>query len=255
MSEALQTYFTKVGKYPLLTREQEIDLAKKIEAGDSRAKNKMIQSNLRLAISIDKKYQSKACSLEDLIQESNIGLIKAVHRFDWRKGFKFSTYAYWWIKQSVRTHVASQASDVKLPAHTRNLLWKMNEMIKEYEDEFGQRPSYDEVSDALGIPTSTLMSMIKCSTQMSLDASIRDRSGGAGRKIAEIIPDNEATSVEDLLDSVKIKGVMRNALKSLTSREENIIRLRFGIGESADEPEGHFSLSTAEVKEIRRIAK
>lgn len=255
MSEALQTYFTKVGKYPLLTREQEIDLAKKIEAGDPRAKNKMIQSNLRLAISIAKKYQSKGCSLEDLIQESNMGLIKAVDRFDWRKGFKFSTYAYWWIKQSVRTHVASQASDIKLPAHTRNLLWKMNEMIKEYEEEFGQRPSYDEVSDALGIPTSTLMSMIKCSTQTSLDASIRDRSGGTGRKIAEVIPDQQATSVEDMLDSVKIKGVMRNALKTLTSREENIIRLRFGIGESADEPEGRFSLSKDEIKEIRRVAK
>lgn len=255
MSEALQTYFTRVGKYPLLTREQEIDLAKKIEEGDSRAKNKMIQSNLRLAISIAKKYHGKGCSLEDLIQESNMGLIKAVDRFDWRKGFKFSTYAYWWIKQSVRTHVASQASDIKLPAHTRNLLWKMNEMMKEYEDEFGQRPSYDEVSEALGIPTSTLMSMIKCSSQTSLDANIRDRSGGAGRKIAEVVPDNNSSSVEDLLDSVKIKNVMRNALKSLTSREENIIRLRFGIGESSEQSKDQFILSKNEVKEIRRTTK
>ena len=255
MSEALQTYFTRVGKYPLLTREQEIDLAKKIEGGDSRAKNKMIQSNLRLAISIAKKYHGKGCSLEDLIQESNMGLIKAVDRFDWRKGFKFSTYAYWWIKQSVRTHVASQASDIKLPAHTRNLLWKMNEMVREYEDEFNQKPTYDEISDALGIPTSTLMSMIKCSTQTSLDASIRDRSGGAGRKIAEVVPDNQATSVEDILDSVKIKNVMRTALRTLTSREENIIRLRFGIGESSGQHKEQFNLSKDEVKKIKGVAK
>ena len=255
MSEALQTYFMKVGKYPLLTREQEIDLAKKIEEGDSRAKNKMIQSNLRLAISIAKKYQSKGCSLEDLIQESNMGLIKAVDRFDWRKGFKFSTYAYWWIKQSVRTHVASHASDIKLPAHTRNLLWKMNEMVRDFEDEFGQKPSYDEVWEALGIPTSTLMSMIKCSSQTSLDANVRDRSGGSGRKISEIIPDDRGSSVEDILDSVKIKAVMRTALKTLTSREENIIRLRFGIGESNENDKQDFSLTREQVKEIRRTAK
>jgi RNA polymerase primary sigma factor len=255
MSEALQTYFTRVGRYPLLTREEEVELAKKIEAGDRHAKDRMIQSNLRLAISVAKKYQSKGCSLEDLIQESNMGLIKAVDRFDWRRGFKFSTYAYWWIKQSVRTHVASQASDIKLPAHTRNLLYKMNVMIKEYEDEFGLKPSYEEVSVALGIPPSTLMSMIKCSSQTSLDANIKDRSGGSGRKIAEVVADNRSPNVEDLLDSVKIKGVMRKALTSLTCREENIIRLRFGIGESTPDDTDNFKISNSEFNKIRKDSK
>ena len=255
MSDALQAYFSTVGRFPLLSREEEVELAKKIESGDRRAKDRMIQSNLRLAISVAKKYQTKGCSLEDLIQESNMGLIKAVDRFDWRKGFKFSTYAYWWIKQSVRTHIASQASDIKLPAHTRNLLYKMNVMIKEFEDEFGQKPSYEEVSVALGIPTSTLMSMIKCSSQTSLDASIKDRSGGAGRKIAEVVADNRSPNVEDLLDSVKIKGVMRKALSSLTSREENIIRLRFGIGESESENVENFKISKSEFKKIRGVSK
>jgi len=255
MSEALQTYFTRVGRYPLLTREEEVELAKKIESGDRHAKDRMIQSNLRLAISVAKKYQSKGCSLEDLIQESNMGLIKAVDRFDWRRGFKFSTYAYWWIKQSVRTHVASQASDIKLPAHTRNLLYKMNVMIKEYEDEFGQKPSYEEVSVALGIPPSTLMSMIKCSSQTSLDANIKDRSGGSGRKIAEVVADNRSPNVEDLLDSVKIKGVMRKALTSLTCREENIIRLRFGIGESTPDDTDNFKISNSELNKIKKDSK
>jgi RNA polymerase primary sigma factor len=251
MSEALQTYFNRVGKYPLLTREQEVSLAKKIESGDRHAKDMMIQSNLRLAISIAKKYYGKGCSLEDLIQESNMGLIKAVDRFDWRKGFKFSTYAYWWIKQSVRTHVASQGSDIKLPAHTRNLLWKMNETIREYEDEFDQKPSFDEVASALGIPINTLMSMIKCSSQMSLDANIKDRSGGAGRKIAEVIPDERSNNIEDLLDSVKIKGVMRKALRTLTSREENIIRLRFGIGEVSNDLKSNFNLTPDELSKVQ----
>ncbi len=254
MSESLQTYFTTVGKYPLLTREEEVELAKKAEAGDHRARNRMIQSNLRLAISVAKKYQQKGCSLEDLIQESNMGLIKAVNRFDWRKGFKFSTYAYWWIKQSVRTHIASQATDIKLPAHTRNLLFKMNSMIKEYEDQFNQKPTFEEVSEALGVPVSTLMSMIKCSSQSSLDAKIRDRSGSYGRTVAEVIPDNRSPHVEDLLDSVKIKAVMRKALKNLTAREENIIRLRFGIGEDNTTAED-FTFSPEEANKIMENSK
>ena len=249
MSDALQSYFSTVGRYPLLTREEEVELAQKAESGDQRARNKMIQSNLRLAISVAKKYQSKGCSLEDLIQESNLGLIKAVNRFDWRKGFKFSTYAYWWIKQSVRTHIASQATDIKLPAHTRNLLYKMNAMIKEYEDQFDQKPTYEEVSEALNVPVSTLMSMIKCSSQMSLDSKIRDRSGSYGRSVAEVVADDRSPNIEDVLDSIKIKGVMRKALKSLSPREENIIRLRFGIGEDRT-TEQSFKLSTKDFVNI-----
>lgn len=255
MSEALQEYFSKVGKFPLLSREEEVVLAKKIEAGDHRAKNKMIESNLRLAISIAKKFQQKGCSLEDLIQESNMGLMKAVERFDWRKGFKFSTYAYWWIKQSVRTHIASQASDIKLPAHTRNLLYKMNQLIREYEDEFGQKPSLEEVAELLSVPMKTLLSLIKCSNQLSLDKNIKDKSGGAGRKISEIIPDNNAINIDDLLDSIKIKKAMSEALQSLTSREENIIRLRFGINEFPESEKSNFIMSKEDIKKARSKRK
>lgn len=255
MSDALQDYFTRVGKYPLLSREQEVELAQKIENGDQRAKDKMIQSNLRLAISIAKKFQTKGCSLEDLIQESNLGLIKAIERFDWRKGFKFSTYAYWWIKQSVRTHVANQASDIKLPSHTRNILWKMNEMIKEYEEEFDQKPTYSEISEALGIPVSTLMSMIKCSSQVSLDANVKDRSGGSGRKIAEMVPDKRSNNIDEILDSIKIKEAMRKALLKLTSREENIIRLRFGISEDVSTKDNFFKITADELSKIKEDAR
>ena len=118
----LSAFFSEVGKHDLLTKEQEVQLSQRIEAGDKLARDKMIQSNLRLAISIAKKYQYSGCSLEDLIQESSMGLIKAVDRFDWRRGHKFSTYACWWIKQAVRRHIASHSAAIKLPTHARGLL-------------------------------------------------------------------------------------------------------------------------------------
>ena len=125
MSNVLNYYFKDVSRYDLLTREEEITLSQAIEKGDKLARDRMIQSNLRLAISIAKKYSKMGCPLEDLIQESNIGLMKAVDRFDWRRGFKFSTYASWWIKQSVSRHLTSHKSTVRVPAHASGLIWKI----------------------------------------------------------------------------------------------------------------------------------
>jgi len=125
MDPSLSAYYTHSGKFDILTREQEIALAQRIEQGDKSAKDMMIESNLRLAISIAKKYSRYGSNLEDLIQESNIGLIKAVEKFDWRKGFKFSTYASWWIKQSVRRHVTDTSSNIRVPAHTTALAWRI----------------------------------------------------------------------------------------------------------------------------------
>ena len=139
MATSIDAYFKQVGRSKLLTREEEVSLSKRIEKGDELARAKMIESNLRLAISIAKKYHKSGCSMEDLIQESNIGLMKAVEKFDWRRGFKFSTYASWWIKQSVRRHIASHRSAVRVPAHASSLIYKVNQVIKEYEEEFKQQ--------------------------------------------------------------------------------------------------------------------
>ena len=149
MSKNMQDFFESVGKTNLLTREEEVELSKLIEMGDQKARDKMIRANIRLAISIAKNYANKGVDLEDLIQESSLGLIKAVDRFDWRKGFKFSTYACWWIKQAVRQHVAAQSGAIKLPSYARGTLWKMKEVAEEYQKEFGVEPTHQEIADLL----------------------------------------------------------------------------------------------------------
>ena len=147
MKSELDVYFKSVGKSPLLTREEEVILAQKIEKGDQFARQKMIESNLRLAISIARKYTKYGSNFEDLIQDANIGLIKAVEKFDWRKGFKFSTYACWWIKQAVIRHLTANSTILKIPSHTLSNARKVYQICKEYNEEFGVDPTHEEISD------------------------------------------------------------------------------------------------------------
>ena len=237
MSKNLQDFFESVGKTNLLTREEEVELSKKIEKGDLSARDKMIRANIRLAISIAKNYANKGVDLEDLIQESSLGLIKAVDRFDWRKGFKFSTYACWWIKQAVRQHVAAQAGSIKLPSYARGTLWKMKEISEEYQKEFGVEPTQKELADLLGTSPETLQSLIKCAaTPVQIDGSAY-RSEDGSRSMHEILVDDQTESVEDTLDREKLIDAVRNVLSDLTPREETVLRLRFGITENLEEPE------------------
>lgn len=224
----LDIFFKEVGKHQLLSKEQEVQLAQAIEAGDKLARDKMIQSNLRLAISIAKQYNKSGCALEDLIQESTIGLMEAVDRFDWRRGFKFSTYACWWIKQAVRRHVTSHSSMIRLPNHARTVLWQANQLRKDYIESFGTEPKLEEIAKALGIGANTLRSLYQsASNTISLDKQI-GKSGDDSRKLYEVIPD-ESDSVLDCLMKSDMQDVVRQALSSLTAREEKVIRLRFGI--------------------------
>ncbi len=234
----LDTYFENVGTHALLSREEEVELAKAIEKGDQRARNKMIEANLRLAISIAKNFRDKGCSFEDLIQESNLGLIRAVDRFDWRKGFKFSTYAVWWIRQAVQAHVAGQSGAIKMPTSARAIMYKASQFREAYQDEFGCEPSPGEVATAVGIPEETLRSIYKSgSTAISLDRPMsKDDSGG--RTFAEIVGGVDETDPGDELDKVAIRKLLVAALKKLTPREENIIRLRFGLSEDPNDYQG-----------------
>ena len=253
MDSTLKMFFQDVGKTNLLTREEEVDLSKRIEAGDKRARARMINANIRLAISIAKKYQNKGCDLEDLIQESNIGLMKAVDRFDWRRGFKFSTYACWWIKQAVRRHIASHSSVIRLPSYAKGMLWKMKVATEEYQDEFGIHPTEEELADLLGISMDTMKSIMSCAGRpISLDSQIRYSSGDSGRKIADVVPDESAADPSEELDRQKIIHAIRNSLSSLTEREEKIIRLRFGISEEVNDHDS-FPMGRHELEEIQQI--
>jgi len=251
----LDTYFENVGNHKLLSREEEVELAKAIEAGDQRARNKMIESNLRLAISIAKNFRDKGCSFEDLIQESNLGLIRAVDRFDWRKGFKFSTYAVWWIRQAVQSHVAGQSGAIKMPTSARAIMYKAQKFKEEYSEEFNCEPSPDEIAAAVGIPSDTLRAIYKSGSHaVSLDRSLSPDDSG-GRTFAEVVGGIDDTDPGEELDKVTVRNLLTVALKRLTPREENIIRLRFGLTEN---PEDHvnFPATTNMKKNIKaRSAK
>jgi len=229
MSEILNQYFKEVSRYPLLTKAEEVFLAQQIEQGDHAAREKMIQSNLRLSISIAKKYYKSGCSMEDLIQESNIGLIRAVEKFNWRKGFKFSTYACWWIRQAVSRHVSMQKNTVRIPSHASSLTWKMKLMVDEYVEEFGVEPEVTEMAEALGVSVKLINAArdsLKLRNIMSIDAPVGYDSN---RTIKDIIPDTTSPSLDDKLDNDKLKGLIQNSLKLLSKREEQVLRLRFGI--------------------------
>ena len=235
MKSSLDMYFKSAGGHKILTREQEVDLAKRIEAGDKLAKNIMIESNLKLAISIAKKYARYGGSLEDLIQESNIGLIKAVEKFDWRKGFKFSTYASWWIKQAVTRSLTKNSSQVKIPSHTLSNARKVWKVQKEYRENFGCEPTEAEIGEILGLSVKHVrqaFSGIKAKYAKSID----ERVGEEGNKtFGDTLPDENAKSIDIILDNQKIRKVIVSSLSSLTKREELVLRMRFGISETDEE--------------------
>jgi RNA polymerase primary sigma factor len=234
MNDSLDQYFKQIATGKLLTHQQEIELSQRIEAGDSNARRIMIESNLRLAISIAKKYQRSGCNLEDLIQESNVGLIKAVDRFDWRRGFKFSTYASWWIKQAVRRHVTDSMSDVRMPSHAVSLAYKISNFIRDYEEEFNNKPSNAEIAEMLGVTedavTESLYNTGLTST-ISLDTPVSDDSD---RTLMETIVDDRGTHIDELLDRARVFDIVKRCMHLLSQREEQVLRLRFGITDLDD---------------------
>lgn len=226
----LTQYFRDVSHHKLLTREQEVELAKRIEGGDSYARDTMIQSNLRLAISIAKKYSKSGCALEDLIQESNIGLMKAVEKFDWRKGFKFSTYACWWIKQSIHRFIEGQSTQLKFPSGSRHMIYQINKLRNEYEKQFGVFPDDKEIAELLRVSADSITSLrLGMQWPVNIDHPVGGEHGS--RTYAEVIPDN-STSIDDVIDQRDVLELIKRGFALLTPQEERVIRLRFGISES-----------------------
>ena len=223
-------YLKDIGKHKLLTKQQEQELAKRIEAGDQAAKREMIQKNLRLAVSVAKKMQKKNVDLEDLIQEANIGLIRAVEKFDWRKGFRFSTYAHWWIRQGVSRFLQMNGKTVRVPGHAQGLYYKIAEAKKEYREEFGCDPTNAEIAEILGVTEKSIEATIDApSFAVSLDAPrFQDSESGT---LASFIPDEETENPDEVVSRKHFTRSVIRAMRRLSNREQAVIRLRFGISE------------------------
>jgi RNA polymerase primary sigma factor len=226
--KTLDSYFKSVGSYKLLNGESERALAQKISQGDTKARDLMINSNLRLALSLANKYSATGYPVEELIQEANIGLIKAVDRFDYKKGFRFSTYAVWWIKQSLRRYLASQGH-IKFPAGSRHLIWKINNVRKEYEEEFGVFPDDKEVSKMLDVKVE-VVSNLRSSMKYPIDIN-SPVFGEEGRTWADTIEDNNSPDMDVLIDQKNLMTKIKEAFSQLTPQEERVLRLRFGIAD------------------------
>jgi RNA polymerase primary sigma factor len=222
-------YSDVIKNNPLLTKKQEVDLANRIKKGDTLARKKLIESNFRLVISIAKKYHRSDVNFDDLLQESSIGLLKAVDRFDPDLGYKFSTYACWWIKQAALQYINENISDIKVPTHSRILNSKIKKVIDGFEEEKGTLPTHDEIANILGETSKKIKYTIKANKRLS---SMDKEKSDSSFSLKDTIEDESLYSnPEKLLMSRELEKIVKESLSLLTSKEEKILRLRFGITE------------------------
>src|SRR6267154_1861083 len=224
----IKIYLREIGQIPLLTPEQEIELAAKIKKGDKAARSLMIRSNLRLVVKIAHDYANLGLPLLDLISEGNIGLMKAVERFDPAKGGKLSTYAAWWIKQSIKRALANQSKTIRLPVHLVDKISKMRRVSLALTEQFGREPTDEELARELQIPTSKVAHLKSVSVRpTSLDAPIGDE--GDSSSFGEIVGDDNAVSPFEGLREKNLNNDLSEMVNSLDKREAEIIKLRFGL--------------------------
>lgn len=223
-------YYKHVGKFDLLKKHEEQALAKKAQEGCIRSKHLLVEHNLRLALHIAKKYSKTKCSMEDLIAEANVGLCKAVEKFDYTKGFRFSTYATWWIKQAILRYI-SRSTTIKFASGARQKIYKINIARRNYYDEFGCYPEDTELAHLLDMDIREL-SELRCANQwpINLDQPI---AGGEGRTYGDLIADTQAPDTTERLDHAQILDAIKARLSDLKPIEERVMRLRFGITEDA----------------------
>lgn len=226
VTDPVRQYLRDIGKVSLLTAQQEIDLAKRSETGDETAKHMLISANLRLVVSIAKKYVGRGMSLLDLIEEGNIGLMRAVEKYDWRRGYKFSTYATWWIRQAITRAIADQARTIRIPVHMVETINRFNRTQRQLMQELGREPTPEEVAEVLGIDASKAREIIKVSQEpTSLATPVGDEDDSQlGDFIADqgLTPDEAAT--RELL-----KEHLSDVLDTLSPREKRVLQLRFGL--------------------------
>lgn len=252
-SSLLNKYLKKMGSIPLLSREDEIDYARKIkEDNDEEAKTVLINANLRLVVSIAKQYCYRGLPLADLIQEGNLGLIKAVEKFEYEKGFKFSTYASWWIRQSIIRAIESQIRTIRIPIYKLEIINKLHQASKSLFHELGREPTPQELAEKMELPIEKIEKLMRLTKEpMSLEAPITDDSDSY---IGDFIPNSKAESPVQMMIDANLREQIQGVLSTLTAREEKVIRMRYGIGEkcnySLEEIGSMFNLTRERIRQI-----
>ena len=227
MDDPVRMYLKEIGKVPLLTAEEEIELAKKIELGDEEAKQKLAEANLRLVVSIAKRYVGRGMLFLDLIQEGNLGLIKAVEKFDYRKGYKFSTYATWWIRQAITRAIADQARTIRIPVHMVETINKLIRVSRQLLQELGREPSPQEIADEMDIPVERVREILKISQEpVSLETPIGEEEDS---HLGDFIQDDNVPVPAEAAAFTLLKEQLNEVLGTLTEREQKVLKLRFGL--------------------------
>ncbi len=256
IDDPVRMYLKEIGKVPLLSSEEEISLAQRIEEGDQWAKKKLAEANLRLVVSIAKRYVGRGMLFLDLIQEGNLGLIKAVEKFDYRKGYKFSTYATWWIRQAITRAIADQARTIRIPVHMVETINKLIRIERQLLQELGRQPLPEEVAKIMEMPVDKVREIMKIAQEpVSLETPIGEEEDS---HLGDFIPDDEAPAPAEAAAFTMLKEQLINVLDTLTPREEKVLRLRFGLDDgrarTLEEVGKEFNVTRERIRQIEAKA-
>ena len=254
--DPVRMYLKEIGKVPLLTPEEEQDLAKRMAEGDEEAKRRMAEANLRLVVSIAKRYVGRGMLFLDLIQEGNLGLIKAVEKFDYTKGYKFSTYATWWIRQAITRAIADQARTIRIPVHMVETINKVKKVSSQLLHEYGHDPSAEEIAERLDMPVDKVREIMRVAQEpVSLETPIGEEEDS---HLGDFIPDDDAPVPAEAASQTLLKEQLADVLKTLTPREEKVLRLRFGLEDgrprTLEEVGKEFNVTRERIRQIEAKA-
>ena len=256
LEDPVRMYLKEIGKVPLLNADEEIELAKKMELGDEVAKKQLAEANLRLVVSIAKRYVGRGMLFLDLIQEGNMGLIKAVEKFDYRKGYKFSTYATWWIRQAITRAIADQARTIRIPVHMVETINKLTRVSRQLLQELGREPSPEEIAEEMDIPVDRVREIQKISQEpVSLETPIGEEEDS---HLGDFLPDDDVPAPSEAAASMILKEQLVEVLGTLTEREQKVLRLRFGLDDgrarTLEEVGKEFSVTRERIRQIEAKA-
>ena len=256
IEDPVRMYLKEIGKVPLLSAEEEIELAQKMEMGDEEAKKRLAEANLRLVVSIAKRYVGRGMLFLDLIQEGNLGLIKAVEKFDYRKGYKFSTYATWWIRQAITRAIADQARTIRIPVHMVETINKLIRVSRQLLQELGREPTPEEIAEEMDMPVERVREILKISQEpVSLETPIGEEEDS---HLGDFIQDDNVPVPADAAAFTLLKEQLVEVLGTLTEREQKVLRLRFGLDDgrarTLEEVGKEFSVTRERIRQIEAKA-